>query len=93
MKPNYLVFKAGEHPMLPLEGNKLLRFSAKISGSIAATTGVERYIDTVTRIAKDHFGRRVCYWNELYDRYGEYNWDEVNDSFKSYEQVRYALSE
>ncbi|KAH6383637.1 hypothetical protein HBI60_255450 [Parastagonospora nodorum] len=84
MKPNYL--KAGEHPMLPLEGNKLLRFSAKISGSIAATTGVEHYIDTVTRIAKDHFGRRVWYWNELYDRYGEYNWDEVNDSFKSYEK-------
>jgi hypothetical protein len=90
MKPNYILFKAGEHPMLPFEGHKLLRFSSKVSGSTAAATGVENYIDTVTRIAKVHFGSRVRYWNEAFDRYGEYEWDEVNESFRSYDQVRRA---
>jgi len=49
IKPNYLEFKAGEHPLLPFEGHKFLRFSSKISGSHAK--GVEDYINTVTRVA------------------------------------------
>jgi hypothetical protein len=89
VNPNYILFKAGEHPMLPSEGHKLLRFSAKISGSIAAADGVEAYIDTVTRIAKVHFGSRVQYWNECYDEFGHYGWAEVNESMRSYEQVRH----
>lgn len=32
IKPNYLEFKVGEHPLLPFEGHKFLRFSSKISG-------------------------------------------------------------
>lgn len=32
VQPNYIVFKAGEHPKLPFEGHKFLRFSSKISG-------------------------------------------------------------
>jgi hypothetical protein len=85
VKPNYIAFKAGEHPLLPFEGHKFLRFSSKISGSHAE--GVEEYIDTVTRVAKVHFGSRVRYWNEAVDEWGFYNWRDVNDSFKSYEQV------
>jgi hypothetical protein len=90
-KPNYILFKAGEQPILPFEGHKFLRFSSKISGSTAATTKVESYIDTVTRIAKAHFGSRIRYWNEYADEYGEYDWDEVHESIRSYEQVRHAL--
>lgn len=84
VKPNYIVFKAGDHPMLPFEGHKFLRFSSKISGSHAK--GVEEYIDTVTRVAKVNFGSRVRYWNEAVDERGFNNWQEVHDSFKSYEQ-------
>ena len=88
---NSILIKAGEHPSLPFEGHKLLRFSAKISGSIAANSGVEAYIDTVTRIAKVHFGSRVQYWHEGIDRYGHYDWTEVDESIQSYEQVRHDL--
>jgi hypothetical protein len=89
IRPNYILFKAGEHPTLPFEGHKFLRFSSKVSGSTAARTGV----DTVTRIAKRHVGSRAQYWNEAFDRYGRYNWNEVHESFKSYEQVRrYAFN-
>jgi hypothetical protein len=41
IKQNCILFKAGEHPSLPFEGHKLLRFSAKVSGSIAADSAVE----------------------------------------------------
>jgi hypothetical protein len=75
VKPNYIVFKAGEHPLLPFEGHKFLRFSSKISGSHAK--GVEEYIDTVTQVAKVHFGSRVRAWNEAADEVGVYNWQEV----------------
>jgi hypothetical protein len=85
VKPNYLVFKAGEHPLLPFEGHKFMRFSSKISGSHAK--GIEKYLDTVTRVAKVNFGSRVRAWNEAADEWGVYDWQEVNDSFRSYEQV------
>lgn len=87
IKPNYLEFKAGEHPLLPFECHKFLRFSSKTSGSHAK--GVEEYIDTVTRVAQCHFGSRVQYWNEAADGRGFYNWQEVHDSIESYEQVCY----
>ena len=89
IKPNYLKFKAGEHPLLPFEGHKFLRFSSKISGSYAK--GVEEYIDTVTRVAQVCFGSRVQYWNEAADERGFYNWQEVHDSIESYEQVCYCI--
>lgn len=89
IKPNYIVFKAGEHPLLPFDGHKFLRFSSKISGSHAK--GVEEYIDTVTRVAKVSFGRRVRCWNEMVEESGFYSWQEVNDSFRSYEKVCYAF--
>lgn len=91
-KPNYIVFKAGEHPRLPLECHKFLRFSSKIPGRIAATTKAESYIDTVTRIARVNFGSRVQYWNEGVDQRRHYDWHEVHESIKSYEQVRHTSS-
>lgn len=87
IQQNSILFKAGEHPSLPFEGHKLLRFSAKISGSIAENSGVEAYIDTATRIAKAHSGSRGQYWHEGSYRYGHYGWSEVNDSNQSYEQI------
>lgn len=91
IRPNYINFKAGEHPKLPFEGHKFLRFSSKVSGAIANVSGVERYIDTVTRVAQAHFGSRVVYWNEGLDQRGIYDWSKVNESLRSYEQVRLAL--
>lgn len=82
IKPNYLQFKAGEHPLLPFEGHKLLRFS---SGS--HTKGVKEYIDTVTRVAQVSFGSRIRCWNEAADERGFYNWQEVHTSIESYKQV------
>jgi hypothetical protein len=90
VKPNYIEFKIGEHPLLPFEGHKFLRFSSKISGRCGK--GVEKYIDTVTRVAKIQFGSRVQVWNEAFDVFGYYDWQEVHDSFHSYEQVCNGLS-
>jgi hypothetical protein len=88
IKSNYVSFEAGEVPMLPLEGFKFKRFSSKVSGGIATATGVWDIIETVARIAMSIFGSRVRYWCEGADDYGHYNWKEVRDSIKSYEQVR-----
>lgn len=85
VKPNYIVFKVGEHPMLPFEGYKFLRFSSKVSGSHAK--GADEYIDAVTRAAVVRFGSRVRAWHEAANVWGVYDWSEVNDSFRSYEQV------
>ncbi|KAH4153738.1 hypothetical protein HBI25_098300 [Parastagonospora nodorum] len=83
IKPNYILFKVGEHPSLPFEGHKLLRFSSEVSGSSQA----QGYIDTVGRFARTHFGSRVQYWHEASDSYGKYGWAEVHESIKSYEKV------
>ena len=84
IKMNYIEFKAGEHPLLPFEGHKFLRFSSKISGSHAE--GVDDYINTVTRIASSLFGSRVQPWNDAVNEF-HYTWTEVNDSIASYEEV------
>lgn len=89
VKPNYIVFKAGEHPLLPFDGHRFLRFSSKISGSHAKR--VEEYIDTVTQVAKASFGPRVRYWNEAFGELGFYSWQEVNNSFRSYAQVCFPI--
>lgn len=87
IKPNYIDFKAGEHPKLPFEGHKCLRFSSKVLGSIAEETKAERYINTVTRIAQELFGSRIRCWHEGADQFGVYNWTEVHESIRPYEQV------
>ena len=72
VKPNYLEFKLGEHPLLPFEGHKFLSFSSKISGGQAK--GVEEYISKVARIARLNFGSRIRYWNEAADGWSFYDW-------------------
>ena len=89
IKPNYIEFEAGEHPQLPFEGHKLLRFSSKVSGSHCQ--GVEDYIVTVTEIACDVFGSRIHRWHEGFDASAFYRWPEVNDSIKSYKQVGFGM--
>ncbi len=89
IKPNYLEFKVGEHPLLPFEGHKFLRFSSKISGSHAK--GVGEYIGTVTRVAQVSFGSRVRCWNEAADELSFYDWQTIHASIKSYDQVRCGI--
>ena len=86
--PNYLLFKAGEHPKLPFEGHKFLRFSSKISGKNATDTRIEDYIDKVTLLATCSFGSPVRPWNEADGLEGHYDWTDVNESIRSYERVR-----
>lgn len=85
---NCILFKVGEHPRLPFEGQKFLRFSSKVSGRIATESHADSYINTVTAIAKANFGSRIQYWNEAGDQFGHYNWNEVNKSLRSYDEVR-----
>ncbi len=89
IKPNQIVFKIGEYPRLPYEGHKCLRFNSKISGRQGS--GVFEYIKTVTLIAKAYFGSRIQYWHEGADNYGVCDWNEVNESLRTYEQVRDSL--
>lgn len=89
MTPNYILFKVGEHPSLPFEGHKFLRFSSKVSGSLCHA---KSYIDTVAAAAKAIFGTRIQYWNEAFDQFGHYDWSEVYESIRSYYEVRSIFS-
>lgn len=85
IKPNYIVFKAGEHLLLLFEGYKFLRFSSTILGS--RSKEVEEYLQTVTMQAEICFGSCIRRWIKKADKRGEYDWQEVQDSFESYERV------
>jgi len=87
VKPNYIKFKKGEHPLLPVEGHKFLRFSSKISSGREGDEVME-YIKTVLRIATARFGSRVQLWHDGIDYYGFYSWRDVNESLETYERVR-----
>lgn len=89
LKPNSILFKVGEHPSLPLDGNKFLRFSSKVSGR--GGTHTETYIKTVARAAKPIFGPRIQYWDDGGDHFGHCSWSEVNESIRSYDKVRSIL--
>jgi len=84
--PNYLEFAIGEHPLLPFEAHKFLRFSSKISGR--HSSNVMEYINTVIHIAKFLFGPRIKPWHEGSDMSGIYLWTEVHESIESYDTVR-----
>ncbi|KAF2868036.1 hypothetical protein BDV95DRAFT_457425, partial [Massariosphaeria phaeospora] len=84
VKANYIEFNAGEHPILPFDGHKFLRFSSKISGKTG--NQAEEYIRGVTHIATSILGSRVERWSEMYDQYGFYGWKEVYESQRSYDQ-------
>lgn len=79
----YIEFEAGEHPKIPFEGHKFLRFSSKVTGAIAGRTGVWDYITSVSLMAKLVFGSRVRSWSEL----GFYDWRDVHESNASYSKV------
>ena len=84
-KPNYIEFKVGDHPLIPYEGHKFLRFSSKLSN------GADDYIVSVFDFAKGCFGSRVRYWNENAVQQGFYSWEDVRGSLRSYEQVCLAI--
>jgi hypothetical protein len=86
----YVEFCVGEHPMLPYEGHNFLRFSSKISGSHGSN--VEEYIRGVFRLAKAQFGERVRLWHESFEDSleGTYDWDEVNESIRSFTVTKEA---
>ncbi|KAI0395389.1 hypothetical protein F5Y17DRAFT_423408 [Xylariaceae sp. FL0594] len=82
-------FKAGEeHPLLPLFGSGFLRFfGVEATGSDAETSRVVRdYIQRVTGFARKAFGSRIRPWNELCGDVGFYNWDDVRDSMRAYNE-------
>lgn len=82
LQPRFIEFQVGEHPLLPFEGHKFLRFSSKISGFRSAAA--EPYIDDVYRLARTFFGEQVRFWHELNEGNGFYDWKAVHESFKSY---------
>jgi|SRR5271168_311288 len=81
-RDRYLEFEVGEHPLLPFEGHKFLRFSSKVSGPI--TYKARPYIEAVYKISKREFDEWVQFWNEGIDVYGHYDWVEVNKSLASF---------
>ncbi|KAK2609220.1 hypothetical protein QQS21_002302 [Conoideocrella luteorostrata] len=83
---NYILFKVGEYPRLPLEGHKFLRFSSRFPARTESTTSMESYINTVSGIAKLTFGGRICHWTKLGKLNGYYDWGVVWESLKSYKQ-------
>ena len=80
--PSVIEFRVGEHPCLPIEGQKFLRFSSKVNGS--RTAAAEPYIRKVCAVARRHFGNQVQFWHELAEDYGHYGWSQVNESLQSY---------
>ena len=67
VKPNYIAFKAGEHPLLPFEGHKFLRFSSKISGSHAeGVEGCTGWRLGITRTASIPCHRATTYIDPLF---------------------------
>lgn len=83
LRANFVEFEVGEHPLLPFEGYKFLRFSSKISS--ASTEAAEICIRQVCRIARKYFGSRIQFWHELNEDYiPAYGWDEVSKSIKSF---------
>ncbi|THV55716.1 hypothetical protein BGAL_0004g00370 [Botrytis galanthina] len=83
-KQNCIIVKVDRDLVLPSEGHKLLRFCSKIS--VRHAEGVEDYLDTITRIAEEHFGSRVHTWEEELGQQGFYRWVDVYDSRKYFEQ-------
>ncbi|KAI0426058.1 hypothetical protein F5Y09DRAFT_320136 [Xylaria sp. FL1042] len=82
-KNDYIEFNVGEHPMLPLDGQKFLRFSSKLTSD-----DIWNYLQTVRRIAKSIFGNRVRPWSQALDQFGFYDWRDVYQTqrfdYKSY---------
>ncbi|TLS20636.1 uncharacterized protein PpBr36_11065 [Pyricularia pennisetigena] len=80
---NVVHFHAGEHPLLPFQGHKFRRFSSRISGPCS---DVYDYLETVSYLARQYFGAQVVLWDESSGEDGFYDWGEVHNSIKSYDE-------
>lgn len=86
-RPNRLYFFPGyKGSSIPLEGFKFKRFMVPLfKGDIRA----DFVMELVVEVAMDFFYERVWYWREG-DPEGEgdcYAWEEVEESFESYNRV------
>ncbi|KAK6351200.1 hypothetical protein TWF718_004370 [Orbilia javanica] len=83
-KENYMVWKKGEHPMIPYSGHKFLRFSSKVSGG---SDDLWEDVKVVIGLAQEVFGnKRVKVWHEGAVEDYFYKWPEVLQSWKSYDE-------
>ncbi|KLO90172.1 uncharacterized protein LW94_13391 [Fusarium fujikuroi] len=87
IKADYMVFEEGKQLLLPLEGHKFLRFSSIPDDD----SHVEFHINLVTDIARDYFGSRVRSWQSALGESGYYSEEEVNDSYRLYEQLPISI--
>lgn len=79
----YMVFEEGKQLLIPFEGHKFLRFCSVPDDD----SSVEDYIRLVTDIASYYFGSRVRSWQSTLGESGYYSEEEVNESYRLYEQV------
>jgi len=88
VKSKFIEFKVGEHPLLPLEGHKFLRFSADYLGPFNTSSNTLSYKITVMTIAIAIFGSRIHRWSDLAKDLGNhdpfYDWSDVHESIRSY---------
>ena len=87
----HIEFCVGQHPTLPYDGTKFRRFSSKISEDF--TYNAEPVIRKAAGIAKEVFGDRASVWHEVAGEDDEaehgvrgmrYDWQEVNESLRTY---------
>lgn len=83
-RSGFIEFMVGDQPRLPLDGQKFLRFSSRISGDCSTAA---KYIDEVTELARGHFGGQALGWSEASDQRGHYGWELVKASWGIYGQV------
>ncbi len=62
IKEDYIEFKLGDHPKLPMEGWKFCSFSSRMSGR--SSTRIEGCISNIADRAQKHFGDQIRIWNE-----------------------------
>ncbi|KAF7950982.1 uncharacterized protein EAE97_002534 [Botrytis byssoidea] len=77
-RQNCIIVKVDRDLVLPPEGHRLLRFYSSIS--VRHAPGVEGYLDTITKIAEEHFGSRAHTWEEELGQEGFYRWVDIYDS-------------
>ncbi|TLD12863.1 uncharacterized protein PgNI_04448 [Pyricularia grisea] len=69
------------------EENDRVRIEAKSSTFTRASTHCFRSRTTSRSIARQHFDAQIVWWDESSDQYGLYDWREVHESIKTYDDV------
>jgi hypothetical protein len=85
VKDNFIEIGVGQHPRLPLEGHKLLRFSTELEDDDEN----QLVIFVIAELAELVFKTRINRWDETIVGFGFYGPQEVRASFKAYHQVSY----